>query len=387
MSKKIILLGSYCGDINYKIINQYFKGNITVSNSEYEKALMNGFLSNNFDVEMIAAPAVGKFPLTCKKNYITGFKEQDKIHIVKYFSFFPFIFNSKTKALKHKISMLIDDLNKNDEIVVIACEPHLPYLRTLKYVKNKYGFKTSLIVPDLPEDIKGSNSIFYKAVKTKQINEIYSLSNQYADSYLFFTKQMINKFNIKNKQFIVREGVIESFLSAKRIFNDKKICTYIGKTNEQNGIDLILKLAGDKKEIEFRIYGNGDMEDQIINSNLPNIKYFGFLNPINVNEKLLLSDILVSPRYSRNYTNFSFPSKILKYIATGKPIVTFKLPCYPDDFNKILYFPEKEDYESFKKAFESALSDSSKDNSENIRKYTNYLLSNNVANDFSMILF
>lgn len=387
MNKKILLLGSYCGDDNYPLIYKFFKGNITVSNSEYEKTMMNGFVSNGFNVEMFSAPSVGKYPITCRKEYVSGFNEHNKIHIIKYHSFLPIIFSSKVHGFIKGLKKFLKTTDKNDNIVVVACEPHLPYLRTLKFIKHKYGFKTSLIVPDLPENVKGSKSKIYNFIKNKQVKEVYNLANTYVDSYLFFTKQMISKFDVNEKKYIVREGAINSFIDSQHIQNKDTVCTYIGKTNEQNGVDLILRLAEEKRNIKFDIYGNGDMDQKLSNSKLPNLNYFGFINPVDVDQKILSSDILLSPRYPRNYTNYSFPSKILKYISFKKPIVTFKLPCYPDAFNNILYYPKNTSYESFKEAFELALNDKEKYNGDGFEKTAGYLLASSVAKDYYSILF
>lgn len=384
MSKKIILLGCYCGDENYELIRQYFKKNITVSNSEYEKALFKGFLSNNFDVQMISAPSVGKYPFTCKKIRVSGFKKQERILIANYLTFGPTLFSSKYRSMKKALKTITT--NKQEDIVVVACEPHLPYLKLLKFAKNKLGCNTSLIVPDLPENIKGSKSIAYRFLKRKLTNKIYKYSNNFADSFLFFTEAMKEKFDLRNKKYLVREGIIEKF-DFSLASNSKTICTYIGKTNEKNGIDLILKLAKEKSDVIFNIYGNGDMDKKIINSQLPNLYYHGFLNPNDIDEKLKNSDILISPRYLRDYTKYSFPSKILKYISVGKPIVTFNLPCYPSSFENILFYPKSCAFSDFVEAFERASRCNLNNLSKEIKKCSSYLLAKNVSNDYYSILF
>lgn len=384
MSKKIILLGCYCGDGNYELIHQFFKKNITVSNSEYEKTLFNGFLENNFDIQMISAPSVGKFPSTCKKLRVSGFRPQENITIVKYFAFGPILFSSKYHAMKKALKNL--EIKSGDDVVVIASEPHFPYLKLLKYAQRKFGYRTSLIVPDLPENIKGSASRFYSFLKKKLTDKIYKYSNNYVDSFLFFTNAMKDKFDLLNKRYIVREGVIEKFNFSSNS-NAPKICTYIGKTNEKNGIDLIIKLAKDRSDVSFDIYGNGDEDKKLASLNIPNLHYHGFLNPNDIEEKLINSDILVSPRYLRDYTNYSFPSKILKYISVGKPIVTFNLPCYPPSFGKILFYPQSQNYNDLLQTFETALNyDNNKLHAE-IIEHANYLLAKNVSIDYYSILF
>ena len=385
MSRKIILLGCYCGDQNYDLIQRLFRGTITVSNSEYEKSLFHGFLEAGEDIELISAPSVGKYPFTCKKNHISKFKKEKNINIISYYSFAPVCHHSKYRNLLKMFKKQLNYYKMYDDVVVIASEPHLPYLKILKYVKLKYKFKTSLIVPDIPENIISFKSKIYKIYKNKINREIQYISNNFVDSYMFFTEQISTKFRQCSKS-IVREGIIDSF----KIFNVKNdflSCTYIGKTNEKNGIKLLIETASKIKNVHFDLYGTGDMDKLLKNIKLPNLTYHGFINPNDIEEKLLKSDILLSPRYYRDYTSYSFPSKVLKYLSYCKPVVTFKLPCYSEKFDKVLIYPESETVESFVKGIENAIRRKNDDLYKIYKENIGYLLVENVVDDYLKILF
>lgn len=65
--------------------------------------------------------------------------------------------------------------------------------------------------------------------------------------------------------------------------------------------------------------------DKYFTNNLPWLHYYGFVQPDVADSYLLQSDVLV---HIANKTSSQMPSKILDYIATGKPILNF---YYNDD--------------------------------------------------------
>ena len=67
-------------------------------------------------------------------------------------------------------------------------------------------------------------------------------------------------------------------------------------------------------------------------------------------------DIFLSPRFPEgNYINYSFPSKILDYIAFFKPIITYKIPCYDEKLDEILIYPKDLSIESFVSSIKEAI--------------------------------
>lgn len=380
MNDLFILVGSFCGEDNYDLIRNYFKNNVTVSNSEYERVLMNGFLKNSKKVLMISAPAVGKYPLSCKKMFTKLHSRRKDIIIANYCTFLPFVSCSKYHSLKKELLRIIAQ-NSNYKITLVVCEAHYPYLRLLKYCKSKLNLKTSLIVPDLPENVGSSKLFLYKILKKRIVRKIYEISNCYTDFFLFFTEKMVSKFCVTNN-YLVREGVIDNFFDSKKRISTKINCTYIGKVDEENGISFIFKSAEMLPNFDFYIYGNGNMEDLLKDTKLGNLHYFGFLDPQRVNEKLAEADILLSPRLPKDYTNYSFPSKLLKYISFCKPIVTFKLPCYPESFANCLVYPKEVSAEDFCQAILEAAANLAKFDFNTFFDVCNYLLSENVVKDY-----
>ena len=58
-------------------------------------------------------------------------------------------------------------------------------------------------------------------------------------------------------------------------------------------------------------------------------------------------DVLVNPRTDEGeYTKYSFPSKTMEYLASGVPVVAYKLDGIPDEYDAYLNYVEDNSAES-----------------------------------------
>lgn len=382
-----IFLGSYIGE-NFEILNdQYYINSSCLSNSEYEKCFFETFNKLGFNSIMLSCPNVGKYPNYCKKPYFDSklLTNDNSIEFVSFSTNYWISNFSKQRNLIAKISKIIN-ANFNKNIFVIAFEAHGPYLSVLKFVKNKYKCKTCLIVPDLPEYMISSQSYIYRILKKIDIQRNYALANKYCDSFLLFTPKMTEKYNVDGKPYLIREGIIEKY-SYKNTNNRKPNCCFIGKTNIENGIDKIIEAAKEMPYFDFNIYGSGAMDNELASVHLDNLHFFGFIDPLKVEEILLNNDILLSPRYpGAEYTKFSFPSKIMKFISCSKPIVTYRLDCYQDYFDGLFFMPADTTTKSFIAQIEKASKIINKDLRKEYEQATSNFYKDKVINDFVKML-
>lgn len=383
MENLFIFIGCYPGVNAYETLKtKYFKKNISVSNSEYERMLFNEFKKTENCI-FVSAPAVGRYPITCKKIRYKKFISEEQIVDCNFWTLIGINNISKSCALKSAIKKQIK-VHKDKKIFVIACEAHKPYLSTLKIAKKK-GCTTMLIVPDSPNSMSFSNNLVYKIFKKRNVDSIKKLSRKYSDCFLYFTDGIRRDFLI-NKPYLIREGV----LSDIKLMNDsnyKKKCVYIGKTDIRNGIDFIIQSAKKLPDFTFDIYGSGNYDSVLKTINIKNINFHGFINPNEIDNVLKNADILLSPRtYDKSYTALSFPSKVLKYISYSKPIVTFKLPCYTQNFDNVLVYPNNESVKSFILAIKKAADMSNEKCYSNIVENLSYLKSSELVKDIKNLL-
>ena len=91
----------------------------------------------------------------------------------------------------------------------------------------------------------------------------------------------------------------------------------------------------------------------------PRIKYWG----TRPNQEILSFEkkakLLVNPRFSINeFTKYSFPSKLMEYMASGTPILTTRLPGIPEDYADKMYYIDDESVAGLKTSLISCLSKS-----------------------------
>lgn len=350
---KTIIIGSYYLEKDEEYISKsYYKGDICVANEQYEKVLLSGFEAANEDYVFISSPRVGTWPSKSKRMIVKGFSENERLKTVSYCSLYGFLNTSKKNAIIKKIKKILKVVPKDTKLHVIACEAHVPYLFAVKYIKENYpnSFST-LIVPDLPVNMTRSNNVIYKILKKLDVKKIDNYCEQYVDSFLCFTNDINKKINPHSKPCIIREGAVieREFDICKN--NNIIRCTFLGKTNEKNGIKKIIEMASYlPNNYVIEIFGSGDMDHILKAVNKPNIIFHGFVPPSKTTSVIENSDIMISPREPvGEYIKYSFPSKIFEYLSFGKRIVTYKLPCYFTEIDEVLDYPEDFTPQSFAK--------------------------------------
>ena len=330
----------------------FIKKETSVSNNVFERKLFDGFLQSQCsnDFIFLSAPSVGWFPFNCKKLMIKGFSNTNHYTSVNYLATYVGSTFSKTKSLTKAIAKVIKQIDLNEyEICLILNELHLPYLKCAEYLKKRMPNVTTIqLVPDLPEFNNRSNHFLYKCLKKINCRKINKLRIRFIDKYVLFSKPMVDYLKLTHKKnWIVNEGIkTDEVVSSCLLTDNKKHIVFIGKIDKRNGVDIILKTADlfkERDDVVFDFYGIGASDSAFSNFSLDrsNVIVHGFLNPSEVAATLSSASVLLSPRHSNEeYTKYSFPSKIFDYLSSYKPIVTFKLDCYPHELDKILFYPK-----------------------------------------------
>jgi glycosyltransferase involved in cell wall biosynthesis len=116
---------------------------------------------------------------------------------------------------------------------------------------------------------------------------------------------------------------------------------YAGTLRASYGLQVLLDAFQflDGENWRLHICGKGPMADSVLAAAArdPRICYEGFLPNERIMERLVAADVLVNPRPSRqDFTAYSFPSKTLEYLASGRPVLSTRLPGIPDEYFEYL---------------------------------------------------
>jgi len=354
------------------------------SANNFQKKIISGFKENNFDFDVLSAPFIGAFPVNYKKIFFKGFKNSNSEHdYIKFNNIWGFRNISRARNLKKKIKSIIKTSQEDKAIIIYS--PHTPFLEAAVFAKKKDPkIKISMIVPDLPQymNLNDKKSIIYRIGKKYDIYKFYKL-NKFVDSYVILTEAMKGILNINKKPCLVVEGVIDEAESFE-IHNVEKLreqgCRYVvytGKVNYKFGLkELVDSFVSIKDEsLRLVLCGNGDAVDYIKNKaeGDSRILYQGQVSSSKAKAWIVNADILVNPRQNNEaFIKYSFPSKNLEYLSSGKPVIGYMLDGMKPEYKGFMYIPEDNDIDSLCKTIIHCLMDKEENKQKKHKLFLKY---------------
>lgn len=199
----------------------------------------------------------------------------------------------------------------------------------LKY-KKKYDIKIVTICSEVPQLRRYGSSVPAKIKK-----HILTYYNEQFDGYIFFSAEMRNVVKYNGKSNIVLEGIApETF--QKPVAGKKNVLMYAGGLAEDNNVAFLLECCREIPSVdEVWICGEGPDHEKILElaQKDPKIKYFGRMENAEVLKLESQAKILVNFRSpDAELTKYSFPSKILEYIASGSLVLSTPLGGIPQEY-------------------------------------------------------
>lgn len=299
-------------------------------------------------LEIINVPNIGSYPKSYKKIRLKSSSWEHKPlakdfqigilnlpilkHIIIYIK------------LKKEINKRLENNKSNENIIIYST--YLPFMKLISQLHKKY--KVTLIVTDLPELYINSGIGFIKKQLFKlNIKLIYKYMSR-VNSFVILTNQMKEPLKIGKKPYVVVEGIVNAeemvlMTEPKVDLPGRKIILYTGGLHYKYGVKNLLgafKLI-DAENYELWICGSGEAETEIIKlaAKDKRIKFYGYVGKQEVQNLQQKATILINPRTNDGeYNKYSFPSKTMEYMATGKPVVMYKLDGIPDEYDDYLHY-------------------------------------------------
>ena len=326
-------------------------GSIQNAANNFQWELVKGLeanLSNN--IKIINSIFVGSYPKRFKKINIKTYNFSHlesgsndinvgycNLTIIKHFH--------RYISLRAHIKNWIQDDSEKQK-VVIAYAMTTPFTKILKYIKTlDENIITCIIIPDLPQymNMSGRENTIYKFMKKIEIKQM-DKDIAHADCFVFLTKYMSDFLN-NNKPSTVVEGIAtDVFSGVDKIMKNPNIKTilYSGGLEEKYGVVNLIKAFEKIVGENFRlvICGSGTAEKEIINASKRDnrIIFKGLVTREKVLELQKTANVLINPRPNKEeYTKYSFPSKIMEYLSSGVPVISYKLDGIPDEYYDYMY--------------------------------------------------
>ncbi len=368
--KILILCGVFAKENEEEIIENA-KAPVEFSANLFQERLIYGFNSlKNAEVSVLSAPFIGAYPAGSKIINFKQFKiSQNKYKYVSFCNVWGIRNFSRTHSLKKAIKNFAKD-KCEEKLIVVYCT-HTPFIKAAEYAK-KIDSKTKLClyVPDLPQymNLSENRGVIYNVAKKYDIASMTKHMKS-MDSFILLTKHMKDRLPVGNKPYSVIEGIFDSLPTSPdeiKTSGLEKYIVYTGKLDKKFGVvSLIDSMKHLKNEfLRLVLCGNGDSFEYAKKESEKDgrIMPLGQVTPEVAEEWRKKASILVNPRpNSEEYTKYSFPSKNVEYLLSGKPTVSYMLDGMPDIYKNFIYeiSPDGEAPSAIAEAIENALDEKS----------------------------
>lgn len=223
-----------------------------------------------------------------------------------------------------------------------------PILAAVNRIKRKFeNIHVCAVVADLPNmsSLSSKESFLHRAFTRVRAKDAYSLL-PCVNSFVLLTKHMAEYMGI-SQPFCVMEGIAPEQNATDELpkrTSDTKTILYTGTLHRKFGV-LHLVEAFEKipdPDVQLVICGIGDSQEEIQNAAKKDgrIEFKGQVRREEVLSLQKEATVLVNPRLNNEeFTKYSFPSKTMEYLASGTPVVAYKLDGIPDEYDPFISYP------------------------------------------------
>lgn len=176
------------------------------------------------------------------------------------------------------------------------------------------------------------------------------------DCFVFLSSEMAEAIDVLDKPYVVMEGFYQhkKGLPGERLKDsEKNLVFYAGYLGADYGIEHMLRAFSQINDNSYRLVMAGyGQNDEMIRRYLDRddrIRFLGMITPEEVEMWQQKATVLISPRTSeQKFAKYSFPSKTMECLASGKPYIAHKLPCDPPEYAEYIQYARDESDEALR---------------------------------------
>lgn len=332
--------------------------------NNYQHAFLEGIKANLREgerLEVINSLPVGIFPFQYRKLFLkSGTNDDGQITELGGLNLPWFKQRCRTRRAVKALSKWLGESKENRTVLLYTL--YLPYLEAIHRAKKKHpDLKASVIVTDLPNEMglaSGRRGLM-KRIEYARGNRSLAMCAS-LDGFVLLTEPMAEALQLGTKPYIVIEGLIRSSKEDAVVREDKQhpAVLYTGTLERDLGIADLLEAFAHMPECELWICGQGHMQAEVeaYAARCRNIRYLGFVAQEEALRLQQNATLLINPRSpSGSFTRYSFPSKTLEYMRSGKLVLCYKLEGIPDDYDPYLCYIKENGWQGIRSAVREAL--------------------------------
>ena len=366
------------------------KGKMGMSNHNFEMSIINGLCAQkDIVLHCISIPGVYSFPYN-NKRFITAHESY------KYKNTFiesiPFVNLPIVKEILSTIGLAVKIIRVvkkccGDRIDVIVNTPDNRLLRGLSFARYFISKRITqtVVIPDVPSVMTQMSDKInpFRRLFLKCKDRVAIKMTSQSDGLVLLTEAMMDFFECPIRHIVV-EGLLDVDLLRDKyqfISSEREVILYCGTINKIFGIMQLVEAFRtiDNRDVELWICGSGDASTEIEEAATidTRIKFWGMVASDEAKKLQRQASILVNPRTSDGeYTKYSFPSKTMEYLLSGKSTIIYRLPGIPEEYYEYVYVPKDESVEALAECLSSVLSTDLEDRRKKAQKGTEFIISN-----------
>lgn len=396
---EILFIGGVFAKENQAEVIRQSRDSVEFAANEWQLRLISA-LRERAHTTVLSAPFIGSFPNRSSRPVFRGFEDPQALcRYVRFNNVWGIRNPSRARALKREIRSLArrEGPEPGCRKLIVVYSAHEPCLAAAVCAKRlDPSVRICTVLPDLPEhmNLNARQSWLYRLLKRAD-GKLIRRHLRAIDAAIVLTAPMADAFGIADKPFRVVEGILDRLPETPpaplaETDPDTIRIVYTGSIQARVGIRFLLEAFSGLESNRYRLIlcGNGDDIGYARQcaAHDPRIRVTGQVSPEDAAVLTRSASVLVSPRTNDSlYTRYSFPSKLLSYLQTGKPVVGFLLDGMPRCYRDFLFeaSPDKPPAEALREAIWLALSASPADVNHRhqafIRYASDHLLAQSVA--------
>ena len=323
MTPTLLYIGYYMSEQLFDEIVKHKINNMSTARQSLEYGLLKEFSQiNDFNIKAISyVPA-------SKEIKIPSESRIGQLSI----SHIPIIKNRLTSYLKGAWRFwhyLWKEIPKGSAVVMYTVNPI--FMFPLSIAKTAKKLTLTTICSEVPKYRRYDKSLAMRFKKS-----IQTFFNNRFDKYILLTEPMKEVVAVKNKPYMVMEGIAAELPDKPSDSQRKNIVMYAGGLHPDNNLRLLIEACNRSSMVEeCWICGSGPQEKDLASLIADNqrIKLLGRRSHEEVKNLEKQVKILINLRDSGNpLTRYSFPSKIIEYLASGAQVVSTRLEGIPSEY-------------------------------------------------------
>lgn len=162
---------------------------------------------------------------------------------------------------------------------------------------------------------------------------------------IVINQNLIGRFPVAPRRILLsRIGSLFNYHGTKALpmqLREMPRFLFAGTLNSENGVDLLLGAFAKLPELKATIvfYGGGEAQQRVIaaSENDARISFLGRVSDKDLDVELLMSDFLICLRDPDSISAiYAFPSKLVKFMGSGVPVLVNRFPGIDDEMQKFL---------------------------------------------------